>query len=757
MDVDAADGRLVGFKRHLRVEIMEGVGAFLFSENGVTALRGERIEALAALLDGTRDIAALIRETPEGMETDQVTRLIRRLVDAGLVGFREPDELDSDERALAYWDACGLRPSLRALTSARVGVVALGGCTVGRTALEVLAAAGLNAVATTAAEPPVGDLTVVLSDDYLNSALAEVDSVHRAAGVPWLLAKPDGMKVWVGPFFEPGESACWHCLASRLWQHRRAEACAQTELGRTGPASRPPVTIPALNATATQLVGLEVTKWLSGHRYPAQHDVLTLDSTNLLGVRHELRRRPQCSACGDPSVVAARAREAVVLQPARKAAGLGGGFRTLRPEQILERFRPLVSPVTGVVKAIERDPRGPTLINSFRSGPNLAAAARGMGSLRRGLRAHSGGKGVTELDAEVGALCEAIERHSATFHGDEEKVTGSLRALGEQAIDPQECLLFDDRQYADRTEWNRQHGPFQHVFPRFDETKAVSWTPVWSLTENRHRYLPTAMLYLGAPTALSGGLAADSNGNAAGSSLVDAVLQGALELIERDAVALWWYNRTSAPGVDLAAFDDPWITEVRSVYKAMGRQVWVLDVTSDLCVPAMVAVSRRIDGPREDILFGCGAHVDPHIALRRALAELNQLVPAVLDGGLETLDDPDASWWWRNATVANQPYLVPAARRLWHTPSHYAYQPNVDIKTDVDQIVAKLAERGMDMLVLDQTRPDIGLPVVKVIVPGLRHFWARFAPGRLFDVPVALGRLSAPTRYEDLNPVPFFL
>lgn len=58
---------------------------------------------------------------------------------------------------------------------------------------------------------------------------------------------------------------------------------------------------------------------------------------------------------------------------------------------------------------------------------------------------------------------------------------------------------------------------------------------------------------------------------------------------------------------------------------------------------------------------------------------------------------------------------------------------------------------------LDQTRPDIGLPVAKVIVPGLRHFWARYAPGRLYDVPVRLGRLAAPTRYEDLNPIPLFI
>jgi ribosomal protein S12 methylthiotransferase accessory factor len=58
---------------------------------------------------------------------------------------------------------------------------------------------------------------------------------------------------------------------------------------------------------------------------------------------------------------------------------------------------------------------------------------------------------------------------------------------------------------------------------------------------------------------------------------------------------------------------------------------------------------------------------------------------------------------------------------------------------------------------LDQTRPDIGLPVVKVIVPGLRHFWPRFAPGRLFDVPAALGWCPHKSEEHRLNPVPIFI
>ena len=86
-----------------------------------------------------------------------------------------------------------------------------------------------------------------------------------------------------------------------------------------------------------------------------------------------------------------------------------------------------------------------------------------------------------------------------------------------------------------------------------------------------------------------------------------------------------------------------------------------------------------------------------------------------------------------------------------------AVAPVDDLADDLALAQRLVEERGMEFLVLDQTRPDVGLPVAKVIVPGMRHFWGRFAPGRLYDVPVQLGWLAAPTAEEDLNPVPIFI
>ena len=79
---------------------------------------------------------------------------------------------------------------------------------------------------------------------------------------------------------------------------------------------------------------------------------------------------------------------------------------------------------------------------------------------------------------------------------------------------------------------------------------------------------------------------------------------------------------------------------------------------------------------------------------------------------------------------------------------------STDTREDVENCRARVEAAGMEFLVLDQTRPDIGMPVARVIVPGMRHFWARFAPGRLYEVPVRMGWREGPLAEADLNSAP---
>jgi ribosomal protein S12 methylthiotransferase accessory factor len=274
---------------------------------------------------------------------------------------------------------------------------------------------------------------------------------------------------------------------------------------------------------------------------------------------------------------------------------------------------------------------------------------------------------------------------------------------------------------------------------------------LWSLRDERFKYLPTSLLYFfyndGSGT---GHFHADSNGCAAGNTLEEAIVQGFLELVERDSYALWWYNRVQRPEVDLSQFDDSYIRDLRNQLAETGRQLWMLDITTDLGIPSFVAMSHSKDEGGDFVEYGSGSHFDARIAVLRSLTEVNQFLSIGLVGGREsgsTNSDGSGPFLLRD-----HPYLLPNG--------HSAVRPDlgtkfggIDTREQVMACVQVAKRQALDFLVLDQTRPDIEVPVVRVIVPGLRHFYRRFAPGRLYDVPVQLGWRDRPMSENEVNPM----
>ncbi len=447
----------------------------------------------------------------------------------------------------------------------------------------------------------------------------------------------------------------------------------------------------------------------------------------------------------------------------RKTFVNDGGHRVVRPEETLARYGHHVSPITGAVPMLESiAPASAGVMHVCIAGSNVARPHQSLAQLRGDLRSMNAGKGTSNVQARASGLCEGLERYSGVFRGDEPRRRARLRELGGAAIPPGDCLLFSDRQYRERDDRNRLASRFSFIPVPFDPEAAVEWSPVWSLTRQEARYLPTAFCYYDYPQPEESTFCvACSNGNAAGNTLEEALLQGFLELVERDSVALWWYNRARRPGVDLDSFGEPYLEQLQAYLAGRGREFWALDLTSDLGIPVFASLTRRTAGPAEQILLGFGAHLEPQVALLRAVTEMNQMLcsPLLESAGKGAGDsgmDPETARWLRTATVANQPYLLPAegpARLAASWPQQWAD----DIAEDVRACQARVERLGLEMLVLDQTRPEVGLPVAKVIVPGLRHFWTRFAPGRLYDVPVQLGWLPGPLAEEELNPIPMFL
>ena len=760
-NVTAADRGLVEtpvLAPHLEFRPIGAGQTLLVSESFNTLLRGRIHGDLLPLLDGGRSQGDLVAALAGSYAALEVRNALVSLADRGYV---VSGEHAMERGPAAFWSSLGCSPrwAEERLRASRVAVTGDDGDLAGR-----LRTMGVVADADRPTDRPT--LSVVVCEDFLDERHDAVNRRRIASGAPWMLVRPKGMQSLFGPVFRPAEKGpCWSCLAYRLRGHQEVHNFLRNQAGDHA-AFAPFAAEPAVADAVLGLAAAEIAKWLVlGDTAPIHERAITLDTGRLAVAHHRVMRRPQCLACGDESLNRPdRTPVPVRLRPSPKCVRNSGGLRSVTPEETLARYRHLVSPVSGVVTWLQRT-TGETepWLHVHWAGSNVALRGRRLASLRRSLRSNSAGKGSTPRQSEASALCEAIERYSGAYHGDEirrrRRFADFVRAGEEEAIHPNDVQLFSARQLENAEQVNARGHPYNVVPAPLDPDAEIDWSPVWSLTRGRHRYLPTSMLY--GMTAEQRGpseLVADSNGCAAGNTLEEAILQGFLELVERDAFAIWWYNRLRVPGVDLDSFGDDYLAAMSGQYRRFHREAWVLDVTADLGIPAFVAVSRRTDKDEEDIIYGAGAHTDPHIAALRAVCEMNQCLSWVqgtdAGGAGHAVDDPLCLWWWKHAKVADHPWLAPARGLRPRGRGDRPVPETVDVRDDVERCRALIESRGMELLVLDQTRPDVGMPVARVMVPGLRHFWERFAPGRLFDVPVEMGWRESPLAEADLNPAP---
>jgi len=744
------------FKPYFHVERVDDEGTFLLSEHGHYVLFGDTNALVASAIDGRRTADEIVDSLAGSATMQELYLSLATLERDGYVVESDPD---AELGEAAFWAGLGVgsRSARERSEEATIELRSTSGSghDDARRALE---RAGLRV-----AEPGSGDVaaTLVLTDDYLRSDLEAINDEHLRAGRPWMLCRPQGAYAWLGPMFVPGRTACWQCLAERVRGNREVESLIERH-GRSGPFPVALASMPATVAATLELAALHLRTFLATGGASELADQVVVSNWGTLDLRkHRVIRRPQCAACGDPTL-ALNSDDVALPRPTGRSQLADGGLRAIAAQETYRRYEHLIGPVTGIVRDVVAADAGAPLLHVYTAGHNFALKNDSLYYLRDGLRTNSGGKGRSAEQARASALCEAIERYSGIFRGDERRMRARLADLDGLAVHPNDCMLFSDAQYRDREAWMARQSRFHSVPLPFSEEAEVEWTPVRSLLTGGTRYVPTGYAYYGYPADEDAfWYWADSNGNAAGNTLEEAELQGFLELAERDATGVWWYNRVRRPAVDVAGLGDSYVDELVAFYASHGRELWVLDVTNDLGIPAFVACSRRVDHPVEDIVLGFGAHLDARAGVLRAITELNQFLPAVLgrrpDGSTAyALEDPETLSWWRTATLANQPYLRPLdgpARRVGDYPQLSSGDAGQDVATCV-RIAAAL---GHETLVLNQTRPDVGLPVVKVLVPGLRHFWARLAPGRLYDVPVRMGWLASPLAESQLNPIPMFV
>lgn len=696
--------------------VQQGDRLLLASERDTLALGSAAVLALNAPLQAGTSLMQHCATAPDA-PLAQMLHALGALLRQGLV---QP-VLHSDLNGHGYLQPDFSAPPVRLQASEQIDIVLL------TAALDSTAACHWAAAVATQAPAPA-PLTIVFCDDYLDPRLGAIDAGQRAAGRPWLLVRPAGEQAMAGPLFTPHAgtaSACWHCLAHR-WQRNHPARAAQG--GPPHDSGRCPPVRAGADLIATRLQALLPTvQRLLAHTDAAQ-TVWTLEPSQA----HPVAARPQCPHCGTPGLMALRQREPIAPVPGTHAARADGGWRSVPAETTVQRLSRHVSPLTGVIARVtpltaETD----EALTVYRS-EIFRTPAPGSGFLAGPPTQLCLGKGLSAMQARASAMCEAVERYAAFHQGDEAVVVAPAAQLDAPCIPPTALARFSDRQTA-RFATDR---PPHAVAPGAGQGDPLWWAPAWSLTADARRYLPLGFCLAHAPAQSQHHVGWTSNGCAAGNTREEAILQGFMELVERDAAAIWWYGQIRRPAI---ALDGIAAATRQRLARSCGPQwsYWLLDITHDFGIPVVVCVGRHADTGHWAVGFGCS--LDRALACERALTEISQLiaagkgfaVPQQVQAFLHPLDGTDA------------PPQQPAQQADTAPP-------------DIAQAIARCVDiargLGLETIVYDHSRPDIPLYTVKVVVPGLCHIWPELGNPRLRDVPVALGWRSRPLQESEFNP-----
>lgn len=320
----------------------------------------------------------------------------------------------------------------------------------------------------------------------------------------------------------------------------------------------------------------------------------------------------------------------------------------------------------------------------------------------------SQGKGLSLPQARASALMEAIE----LFHG--EDISARTRLASYREISADSCVVAPSSLPGTGT-------------PLPDGTE-IAWIEGYDLLCRESCWVPWEIVHTDytLPTSHSGQhFLSGTNGIAAGNHLLEALSAAICELIEHDAVALWHVcgvRERARCGVDIASIDDEDCCALLEKYERAGIVPRVWDVTSDIGISAFVCdIPATIDSRRDGLrrFRGAGCHPNRNIALARALTEAAQIRLTYITGNRDDLPPSDYEESHKEklgAALLDAASRAAEPRSFGRAPHHDAE----DLALDVRWELQRLRSVGIDRVIaVDLTRSDFGIPVVRIVIPGL--------------------------------------
>ena len=375
-----------------------------------------------------------------------------------------------------------------------------------------------------------------------------------------------------------------------------------------------------------------------------------------------------------------------------------GTQRTVPPARTLERIKE-VAPLVGLTRLADvtgLDRIGIPVVVGYRpNSPTLTV---------------SGGKGFTTLAATVSAGMEAVE----IWHAENPVVTVELATHSDLAQQGQVM--------------RQGHLPLT-AYSLFDPHRPEPWVWGWDIIAQRQVAVPYACVSMGNTDHRANSrwlpFAAGSNGLAGGNHILEATAAALYEVCERDAIACSRVAGTAMhTRVDTDLITDPAVRSLLETCASAGIAAYLFDCTVDTCIPTyMAVVADQVDFSM-GLYRGYGAHLDPHIAMIRALTEAAQarllLIAGSRDDYFDRMQRANRFFSDRNKlSFAEVPPTVPG--------SVHASGATASFHADIAEIIRRLQAAGLESaVVVDLSRPELEIPVVRVIVPGMEGYMFDF-------------------------------
>ncbi|MDD1739553.1 MAG: YcaO-related McrA-glycine thioamidation protein [Methanothrix sp.] len=304
------------------------------------------------------------------------------------------------------------------------------------------------------------------------------------------------------------------------------------------------------------------------------------------------------------------------------------------------------------------------------------------------------GKGATPTEARVSAMMEGLERYSAEVR-DRQLDIASFSLL-DGALDPRDLILPVDA----------------------DPDALIPWISGWDMMNQEEILVPANAVFHPLPSEYRRLFRTNTTGLASGNVIEEAIFHGLAEIIERDAWALVEAARHAGPLIQ--DVKDDLARGLMDKFAAAGVDVYLRDITSDIGVATCAAAADDLLLRDPTLLTtGMGTHTSAKVAVLRALTEVAQSRLTQIHGAREdtTLADFRKRIGYERTKKLNSHWFGGSEKRSFADVPSFESD---DFLLDIRHMLAKLEEAGLDRaVVVNLTRPEIGIPVVRVIVPGL--------------------------------------